>query len=227
MKISDLRAVLGDFTLHIDSVRLAENRIHAFVGSNGCGKSTLAKIIMGILPYEKGVLDFEGLQIHDVILASQKPYMLRDTVFENIVYPLKVRGMAVCEQDIDGYLDEFGILDKKFEYARQLSSGQQQKVSIVRTLIAKPKFVIIDESLSNLDIESIRIAKNMIMRLHKEHCSTFVLISHQVASIADMVHEYHFFDKGRHILSCDLEGLKQSSHEKIRYYMKLQGLLQR
>ncbi len=140
------------------------------------------------------------------------------------MFPLKVRSMEIREQDVDSYLEEFGILDKKFEYARQLSSGQQQKVSIIRTLIAKPKFVIIDESLSNLDIESMSIAKNMLMRLHKEKGTTFVLISHQVASMADMVQEYHFFDKGRHILSCDLQGLKQSSHEKIKHYMQLQEL---
>lgn len=225
MKISDLRATLGDFVLSVGNVRLKEHCIHAFVGSNGCGKSTLAKIIMGILPYESGQIDFEGLLPRDIILASQKPYMLRDTVYENIIYPLRVREQAVCEEELDRYLQEFGIMNKKFEYARQLSSGQQQKVSIIRTLIAKPKFAVIDESLSNLDMESIAAAKNMIMRLHEECGTTFVLISHQIASIADMVREYHFFDKGRHILSCDLEGLKQSGHEKIRYYMKLQALL--
>lgn len=225
MKISNLQASLGDFTLNIDGVTLQEHRIHAFIGSNGCGKSTIAKIIMGILPCQQGTIDFEGLQTHDIILASQKPYMLHDTVWENIVYPLKVRKQEICEQEVDNYLNEFGIFAKKFEYARQLSSGQQQKVSLIRTLIAKPKFIIIDESLSNLDIESMSIAKNMIRRLHAEYGATFVLISHQLASIADMVDEYHFFDNGRHILSCDLAGLKQSTNEKIKYYMQLQSLL--
>lgn len=225
MKISNLQASLGYFTLNIDSVTLQEHRIHAFIGSNGCGKSTIAKIIMGILPYEQGTIDFEGLQTHDIILASQKPYMLHDTVWENIVYPLKVRRQEICELEVDTYLNEFGIFAKKFEYARQLSSGQQQKVSLIRTLIAKPKFIIIDESLSNLDIESMSIAKNMLRRLHQEYGATFVLISHQLASIADMVDEYHFFDNGRHILSCDLAGLKQSANEKIKYYMQLQSLL--
>lgn len=225
MKISNLQATLGDFTLDIDSVTLQEHRIHALIGSNGCGKSTIAKIIMGILPYQQGEIDFEGLKPHDIILASQKPYMLHDTVWENIVYPLKVRRQEICDEEVDRYLKEFGILAKKFEYARQLSSGQQQKVSLIRTIIAKPKFIIIDESLSNLDIESMSIAKNMLKRLHEEYGATFVLISHQVASIADMVNEYHFFDNGRHILSCDLAGLKQSNHEKIKYYMQLQSLL--
>ena len=225
MKISNLQAKLGDFTLNIDSVAFAKHKIHALIGSNGCGKSTIAKIIMGILPYQQGEIDFEGLETHDIILASQKPYMLHDTVWENIVYPLKVRKQEICEQDAETYLNEFGILAKKFDYARQLSSGQQQKVSLIRTVIAKPKFIIIDESLSNLDIESMNIAKNMIRRFHAEYGATFVLISHQVASIADMVDEYHFFDQGRHILSCDLAGLKQSSNEKVKYYMQLQSVL--
>ncbi len=225
MKISDLQAKLGDFTLAVDTLILEERKIHAFIGSNGCGKSTLAKIIMGILPYRKGEIDFEGLQVHDIVLASQKPYMLHETVRENIVYPLKIRKQEICEEEIDFYLNEFGIFEKKFEHARQLSSGQQQKVSIIRAVIAKQKFIVIDESLSNLDIESISTAKNMIKRLHAESGVTFVLISHQVASIADLVHEYHFFDRGEHILSCDLEGLKRSNHEKIKHYMQLQSLL--
>lgn len=225
MKISNLQASLGDFTLNIDSVVLQEHCIHALIGSNGCGKSTIAKIIMGILPYQQGEIDFEGCSRRDIILASQKPYMLHDTVWENIVYPLKVRRQEICEQEVDTYLNEFGIFAKKFEYARQLSSGQQQKVSLIRTLITKPKFIIIDESLSNLDIESMSIAKNMLRRLHAEYGVTFVLISHQLASIADMVDKYHFFDNGKHLLSCDLAGLKQSTNEKIKYYMQLQSLL--
>ena len=109
MKISDLQAKLGDFTLAVDTLILEERKIHAFIGSNGCGKSTLAKIIMGILPYRKGEIDFEGLQVHDIVLASQKPYMLHETVRENIVYPLKIRKQKICEEEIDFYLNEFGI----------------------------------------------------------------------------------------------------------------------
>lgn len=225
MKISDIHARLGDFRLHIENLCLRHGKIHAFIGSNGCGKSTLAKIIMGVLPYSGGKIDYEGLERQDLILASQKPYMLRDTVRENIVYPLKVRSAEISEKEIDDYLELFGISDKKFENARQLSSGQQQKVSLIRTVIAKPKFIVIDESLSNLDIESIRTAKNLLLRAHEQFGATLVLISHQVASIADIVDEYHFFDCGRHILSCGLDGLKESSHEKIKYYMKLQSVI--
>ncbi len=129
MKISDLQAKLGDFTLTVDTLSLEERKIHAFIGSNGCGKSTLAKIIMGILPYRKGEIDFEGLQIHDIVLASQKPYMLHETVRENIVYPLKIRKQKICEEEIDFYLNEFGIFEKKFEHARQLSSSKKFPLS--------------------------------------------------------------------------------------------------
>ncbi len=115
MKISDLQAKLGDFTLAVDTLILEERKIHAFIGSNGCGKSTLAKIIMGILPYRKGEIDFEGLQVHDIVLASQKPYMLHETVRENIVYPLKIRKQKICEEEIDFYLNEFGIFEKKYQ----------------------------------------------------------------------------------------------------------------
>ena len=60
--------------------------------------------------------------------------MLHETVRENIVYPLKIRKQKICEEEIDFYLNEFGIFEKKFEHARQLSSGQQQKVSIIARL---------------------------------------------------------------------------------------------
>lgn len=225
MKIFNVQTKLADFHFSIENLEIEQNKIHALIGANGSGKSTFAKVIMQMISLEKGNIDYQGLQYQDIILASQKPYLLRDTVFENIIYPLKIRHYPINIEEVDYYLNLFGIFDKKNVYARQLSSGQQQKISIIRTVIAKPKCIIFDETLSNLDIESISIVKNIIQNLHEKEKICFILISHQLSSISNLVDKYHFFAKGKHIISCDLQELVNSPLESVKQYMALQSFV--
>ena len=88
MKIFNLRKQMGDFCLQIDRMELAPGVVHGLVGSNGCGKSTLSKLIMGILTPDGGRIDYEGLTPRDLTMTSQKPYLLHDTVYQNLIYPL-------------------------------------------------------------------------------------------------------------------------------------------
>ena len=85
MKIFNLRKQMGDFCLQIDRMELAPGVVHGLVGSNGCGKSTLSKLIMGILAPDGGRIDYEGLTPRDLTMTSQKPYLLHDTVYQNLI----------------------------------------------------------------------------------------------------------------------------------------------
>ena len=91
MKIIDVEKKIGDFRLQIDQFEIEEGEIHGFIGSNGSGKTTLAKIIMDVLKPDKGKIDYGNLKMTDITMTSQRPYLLHDTVYENIVYPLKIR----------------------------------------------------------------------------------------------------------------------------------------
>ena len=199
MRISNLEKQMGDFKLHIDAMDLEEGLVHGLVGSNGCGKTTLSKLIMGILTPDSGVIDYGELGPRDITMTSQKPYLLHDTVYQNLIYPLKLRGLRPDEEETERWLRRCGLQDKKRQYARSLSSGEQQKLSFIRALIFHPKLVIVDETLSNLDPDSAQLFEELILEQQKSEPITWITISHQLVHIRKICDRVHFMEKGRQL----------------------------
>ncbi|MBR3841613.1 MAG: ABC transporter ATP-binding protein [Erysipelotrichales bacterium] len=218
MKISNLKLEVSEFKMDIADLNIERGFKHAFVGPNGSGKSTLAKAIMQIIPNHS--VDLEGLSSIDIMLAPQRPYLLHDTVMNNILYPLKIRNRKVNNDELISLLDMFNLTDKKNQYARSLSSGEQQKVSLIRCLLCHPVYLIIDEALSNLDSESVMRIEEIIKN-DKE--TTWILISHQLTQVLNICDKVHFLDKGKLIESGDTEEvLLKSKNEIIQNYMSNQ-----
>lgn len=197
MIITEIKKDFEDLNIDIRNWVLEDQQIHGLIGPNGCGKTTLAKLIMDIMPSQRREIDFGGLTARDIAMASQKPYMIHDSVYENLVYPLKLRDLKPDESKVSTWLSLCGLADKRKTPARKLSSGQQQKLSIARALIFGPKFVIIDESLSNLDVDSVELFEAEILRMQKEQPITWIIISHQLAHIRRLCDKVHFMDKGK------------------------------
>ena len=168
MKIINLEKNTGNFHLKIDQLEIEKGKIHGIIGGNGSGKTTLCKLIMGIIETDGGKIDYEDLDVRSITMTAQRPYFTQDSVYDNICYPLKIRGIKPDEEKIDEWLKACGLLDKKKQYARSLSSGEQQKVSMIRALIFEPEFVMIDESLSNLDPENLEFFEQVILKKQKE-----------------------------------------------------------
>jgi ABC-type multidrug transport system ATPase subunit len=201
MKIINLKKKLGTFVLDIRYAELESGRVHGFIGGNGSGKTTLAKLLAGILKPDEGEILYEGLDPRSITMTTQKPYMLHTSVYENLVYPLKIRGIKPNETEIDAMLKKHDLFLKKTQYARTLSSGEQQKLSFLRTLIFKPKLVIVDETLSNLSAESLELFENLILEIQKVSSITWVIISHQTHIINKLCDNVLFFSNGQLIES--------------------------
>ena len=78
MKISKLQKKMGQFTLQIEELYLESGKVHGLIGTNGCGKTTLSKLIQGILVPDGGRIDYEGLTPRDITMTTQRPYLLHD-----------------------------------------------------------------------------------------------------------------------------------------------------
>ncbi len=76
-------------------------------------KTTLSKLIQGILVPDGGRIDYEGLTPRDITMTTQRPYLLHDTVYQNPIYPLKIRGIRPDEAKMDAWLERCGLLQKK------------------------------------------------------------------------------------------------------------------
>ena len=113
MKITNLEKSMGNFKLEIEHLDIKQGMIHGIIGHNGCGKSVLLKLIMGIMEKDSGIIDYEGMSLNKVTLMNQRPYLLHDTVYNNVVYPLKIRGITPDEKKIDKLLDKVDMLPLK------------------------------------------------------------------------------------------------------------------
>lgn len=198
MIITDLSKTEGDFTLQIDRMELMPGKIHGLVGHNGSGKTILLKCIMGILTPDRGTIDYEGLTPQDITLMSQRPYLLHASVYDNLVYPLKVRGQRPDETEMDRLLERVGLLAQKKQYARSLSSGERQKLSFLRAMVFGPKFVMMDETLSNMDPGSEAAILDLIRQTQAERPITWLIVNHQLEQKKELCDVMHRMEKGRY-----------------------------
>ena len=197
MRITELRKKIGKTDLYIEDLEIESGMIHGLVGPNGCGKTTLLKLIMGITEPDSGSIDYGALGPQDITMMSQRPYLMHASVYENIVYPLKIRGERIDEAMIDGLLERTGLLEIKDQYAGSLSSGERQKLSFLRAIVFKPKMVLMDETLSNLDADSGKLFREMLLERHREDGSTWLIVSHQWDAMNDLFDRVHHMEKGR------------------------------
>jgi ABC-type multidrug transport system ATPase subunit len=210
MKITELTKSFDAFQIDIRDFTFAEGMIHGLGGPNGCGKSTLGKLIMGTLAAQSREIDFGGLGERDITMISQNPY-------------IKHFDEAETRREVDRLLTLCGLQDMRKDNACGLSMGQRQKLSIARAFIFKPKFIIMDENLSNLDPDSVELFETEILRMQKETPVTWIIISHQLAHIRRLCDKIHFMAKGRIQASGSFEevfGERQEAPELRRYIVR-------
>lgn len=196
MRITNLQKKIGKFELNVRDLYIEPGKIHGIVGPNGCGKTMFLKLVMGILKPDAGVIDYEGLTPQEITMMPQQPYLMHASVYKNLIYPLTLRGIRPDEKQVDELLLRAGLLEQKKQYAKSLSSGERQKLSFLRAMIFKPKLIIMDETLSNLDVESEALFKEMILERQKEDPATWLIVNHQWDHVNALFEEVHYMERG-------------------------------
>jgi len=195
MILNEVRKKLGDFSLYIEELIISNPGVYGIIGPNGSGKSTLAKIMAGLIEPDSGSINTEGLSMRDTTFLGRKPYMMEDTVYNNLVYPLDIRKIKPATDIINEYLDRMNFLQRSKQRAKSLSGGEQQKLSFLRAIIFKPKFVIADEAMTAMDMDSLDLFEKTIIEEQKKENSIWIIISHQMPHIT-RVCDYIFFMYG-------------------------------
>ena len=220
MKIFDLVKTYDEFNLKIDKLDIGHGKIHGLIGPNGCGKSTLLKLMAGLLKPDLGNINYLGLTNRDITMIPRKPYFLHDTVYKNLIYPLKLRKINPDSSVIEFFLELAGLISKKNQYAPSLSGGEQQKLALVRAFIFKPKLILLDEAFSNLDIKSTSVFEEYILKRHQQEASTYVIISHQLSQIKRLCNSVVFMDEGKVEVSGSVEEvLEKAENESLKKYI--------
>ena len=175
--------VLKDVSLNIDN-----KDFYTFLGPSGCGKTTLLRLIAGFEKSSSGELFIDGKEVsnlnpweRDVGMVFQNyalwPHM---TVYKNISFGLEEKKLD--KKDIKSRVDEVlelvDLKDLSGRYPFQLSGGQQQRVALARTLVVKPKVLLLDEPLSNLDAKLRVQMRKELQDLHKKIGITSIFVTH-------------------------------------------------
>jgi ABC-type multidrug transport system ATPase subunit len=219
LRITNLEKTLGTFSLHIDELHITEPGIYGLIGPNGCGKSTTAKLAGGVLIPDRGEI-VTACGKRGITLVSQKPYMMNNTVFHNLVYPLTLRGVKPDKMLCDELLKKAGLLEKQNQKARQLSAGERQKLALLRVFIFNPRIVILDEAMTDLDIDSLDLFESMVLERQKNDPLVWIVISHQLAHIRRLCGYIYFMAAGRIEERGQTEELLASPNPLVRRYLK-------
>ena len=179
---------------------LNKGQILCLLGSSGCGKTTTLKMIAGLLAPDDGAIIIDGQDVTRLppearpVSTVFQAYALfpNMTVLENVTYGLRVRRVPKKEAEAQGM--EYLGLARLEEYAKarvfEISGGQQQRVALMRSLILKPKVLLLDEPLSNLDAK-LRVAMRVELKeLRTRFDLTMVFVTHdreEAMVIADQV----------------------------------------
>ena len=160
-------------------------------GNNGSGKTTLLKIIAGLVAPSRAEIELSGKSHswksairsirREIIYLHQQPYLLSGTVESNVSYGLRFTSLnrKQLRESVKEALEWAGLADVAKHQAKTLSGGVQQRVAFTRAWILKPKVLLLDEPMTNMDIESREQACDLLKRMKSEGMS-IVLASHDM-----------------------------------------------
>jgi len=169
-----------------------------FLGPSGCGKSTILKAIAGLLAPTSGEVLVEGKPVEDVGRDRGMVFQAYTsfgwlTVRQNLEYGLRLQGVPKAERQerSEKYLQSVGLADFADRYPKDLSGGMKQRVAIARTLINRPKIVLMDEPFGALDPQTRWGMQSLLLDVSRSEDNTILFVTHDVSEavyLADTVY---------------------------------------
>jgi polar amino acid transport system ATP-binding protein len=217
------------------SLNVAPHEVVCLIGPSGTGKSTLLKCINDLVPFDSGMIKLDGVSIHDPQFGKRElhkrigivfqaynlfPHM---SVLDNITLaPRRVhrKGREKSEEDARSLLALFGLDGFASSYPEQLSSGQQQRVAIIRAMANRPDVLMLDEVTAALDPELIGDVLAAIRDL-KDQGMTMIIVTHEMGFARDVADRVCFLDGGKILEDSQPQKLfTQPEHPRTRQFLQ-------
>lgn len=206
-KIYDENVVVKDFNL-----KIKEGEFVSFLGPSGCGKTTTLRMVAGLEQPTSGKILLGADIVNDdstkIFVSPERrrigmvfqsyavwPHM---TVFQNVAYPLKIKKIKKSEliERVAKAISQVRLNGLEKRYPHQLSGGQQQRVALARALVMKPRVLLLDEPLSNLDAKLREEMRVEIRELQREIKVTVIYVTHDQIEALTMSNRIVVMDKG-------------------------------
>ncbi|HTY44638.1 MAG TPA: ATP-binding cassette domain-containing protein [Patescibacteria group bacterium] len=200
------------------SFRLEQFRTLGIVGESGSGKTTLAKIILRLVSPTQGAVAFDPARItdfrKDVQIIFQNPYNSLNAkmrILDIIAEPLRIHRLVPrkgLKEKVAALLSMVGLDRASMaRYPAEFSGGQRQRICIARALATQPKFIVLDEPISSLDLTIQAQMLDLFMRLKEECRLTYIFISHNLAVVKHIADSVIVMRDGRIVEACDTQAI--------------------
>ncbi len=171
------------------------------LGPSGCGKSTLLRCLAGFEPISSGHIFLDGVDITKKkpqernigMIFQQYSLFPTMTVYENIAFGLKMQKYSkkVAQEHIEDIITMVDLQGNEKKYPSQLSGGQQQRVALARSLVTRPKVLLLDEPFSAIDAKLRKSLQHKLRTIHKNLGMTSIFVTHdqdEAMILSDVIH---------------------------------------
>lgn len=200
VKKYDDKVILNDISLSVE-----DGEIISILGPSGGGKTTLLNVILGITPISAGKILYDGTDLTNVPMQKRgfnivfQDYALFPnlTAYQNIVYGLRNKPGISTQAEVDDLISLLDLKEHVNKRIGQLSGGQKQRVALARTLVMKPKILLLDEPLSALDGVIKESIKERIRMIAKQYHLTTIIVTHDPEEALTLSHRVLILNHGK------------------------------
>ena len=186
------------------SIQVEDGEIVSILGPSGCGKTTLLNIILGIVEADAGTIVYNGEDLTRTVMEKRgfnivfQDYALFPNlnVYQNITYGLKNKPGISSKEEVEELIHLLGLEDHLNKRVDQLSGGQKQRVALARTMVMKPRILLLDEPLSALDRVIKESIKDRIKTIAREYHLTTIIVTHDPEEALTLSDRVLIIDQG-------------------------------
>lgn len=215
------------------SISVVPSTITCLIGPSGAGKSTVLSCLSLISPPSSGTVLLDAKEFHfgngnngfvdfpypKVTVVFQGLFLWPHlTNRDNILLPL--RHSSYRKEDLDDLVNKLGIHSILLKYPNECSGGEQQRVALVRQIMLKPKYLLLDEITSALDLETVNVVADILLEL-KQAGMGILLATHMINFAKMICDDFYFLDKGALVEYGSIEQLNQPQSRRLNKFLQI------
>lgn len=210
-------------SIAVDSIdiNIKKGSIYGIIGKNGAGKTTILKIIAGLIKCNTGRCDFNERDITIGSLIEEPGLYYNLSAYDNLKAKCLCRGCSCSE--ITDLLNLVGLSNAGNRKVKMFSLGMKQRLGIALALVGTPQLLILDEPINGLDPQGIIEIRNLLHKLNKEFNITIIISSHILDELSKTVTDYCIINNGHVLLEISKEELIEKSKNMTLedFYLKV------